>query len=79
MNTQKNCNNNNVPYNHNSMLFHLEARSVKSSGPWAELLGTKLVGIMEFHLSYLNPKSEAVKMLHSGLGKVSFNSKSKEG
>ena len=46
------------PDNHDGVITHLdpEIRNMKSSGPWKASLGTKLVEVMEFQLSYSNPK-----------------------
>jgi len=40
---------------------------VKSGGPQEELLRTKLVEMMEFHLSYLKVQDDAVKVLSNML------------
>ena len=44
-----------------------KSQNVKSSGPQEALLQTKLVEVMTFQLSYLNPflKNDAVTVLHS--------------
>ena len=42
------------PDNHDGVITHLEPDilNVKSSGPWKASLRTKLVEVIEFHLSY---------------------------
>ena len=44
------------PDNHDGVITHLEPDILKSSGPQEASLQTKLVEVMEFQLSYSNPK-----------------------
>ena len=58
----------NDPDNHDGVISQLEPDtcSVKSSGPWEDLLRTKLLEVIEFQSSYLKIlRDDAVKVLHS--------------
>ena len=52
--------------NHDGVITHLESDILESEVKWAleALLRIKLVEVMEFQLSYLKSKDDAVKVLH---------------
>ena len=80
--------------NYNGMITHLEPDILDCEVKWAlgSLVWTKLVEVMDFHLSHFNPKrwcheSAALNMpanvknsaVATGLENVSFHSSSEEG